>query len=353
MLSYIQQIVAKLKRIRRSATLIHIFNAKTRFNTEKRIFMPKGIKQLLIFNALLCIVLLQVAFVSGGTVNGNVKISNATVSNATISNSTVSHATISNSTVSNATVNIIKPQKSSPDILLQTGYIFDTLEAGKTYIYKVQVKNLDKNTITIEPKINSTNSGQAFGNDAIVISAPKTIKASEIANMTITVTVPENAAGIYSNLIGMNVNGAKNNFYNPRLLLSYTVKKLPAESYVETFSTTTAEPITIEVSADSYNTNMGIRISPKIEDPSFQLGLTCDGNPVDLVRVKTVKSGIISVGNSYPYWTTAPNDNYLRYGGKHCVETYKASGAVGEYEVSILPKHTYNFGYSITIGNNT
>lgn len=310
--------------------------------------MPKGTKQLLIFNALLCIVLLQVSFVSGGAVNGNVKISNATVSNATVSN-----ATISNSTVSNATANIIKPQNSSPDILLQTGYIFDTLEAGKTYIYNVQVKNQDKNTITIEPKLNSTNSGQAFGNDAIVISAPKTIQASEIANMTITVTVPENAAGIYSNVIAMNVNGAKNNQYNPRLLLSFTVKKLPAESYVETFSTTTAEPITIEVSADSYNTNMGIRVSPKIEDPSFQLGLTCDGNPVDLVRVKTVKSGVISVGNSYPYWTTAPNDKYLRNGGKHCVETYKASGAVGEYEVSILPKHTYNFGYSITIGNNT
>jgi hypothetical protein len=97
---------------------------------------------------------------------------------------------------------------------------------------------------------------------------------------------------------------------------------------------------------------MGTRISPKIEDISFQLGLNCNGNPVDLSLVKTVDSGSVSIGNSYPSWSKVTNNNYQNY-GEHYVETYKAKGAVGDYKLSILPKNTYNFGYSITIGNDT
>lgn len=327
--------------------------------------MSKGMKQLSIFFALLCLVLIQVAFVSGKEVNGNATVSNATVSNAT---------------VSNATVIAIKPQQPTPDIELQTSYISDTLEAGKTYVYNVQIKNLDKKTITIEPKLSAgypiiypmvaqamssatsvmpaDTNGQAFGNNAVKISAPKTIKAGEIANMTITVTVPENATGSYYGSIDMNVNGAKNNQYNsqfnqynPQLSLSFTVQKSLTVPYIKTFSTNTNAPLTIDVSADTFNLDMSTRISPKIEDPSFQLGLTHNGNPVNLTFVKTVESGSVYIGNSYPFWATMTN-NYQSY-GEHYVETYKANGAAGDYKLSILPENTYNFGYSITIGNNT
>lgn len=352
-----------------------LLNAKRDSTPKRGISVSKGIKQLSIFIVLLCIVLIQVAFVSGKEVSGN--------------------AIVSNSTVSNSTITPIKPQQSTPDIELQTSYISDTLEAGKTYVYQVQIKNLGKKSVTIEPKlgagspiiypmvaqaaagqasvVSSTTSsvavttravssaksvmpvdtsGQAFDNNDIKISAPKTIKAGGIANMTITVTVPENAIGSYYGSIDMNVNDVKNNYYNPQLSLSFTVQKPLTVPYVKTFSTTTNAPVTIDVSADTFSSDMGTRISPKIEDPSFQLGLTCNGNPVDLTLVKTVGSGSVYIGNSYPSWSTLINNNYQSY-GEHYVETYKANGVVGDYELSILPKNTYNFGYSITIGNNT
>jgi hypothetical protein len=301
--------------------------------------MSKGIKQLSIFFVLLCIVLIQVAFVSGKEVNGN--------------------ATVSNATVSNATVNVFKPQNSTPDISLQTSYISDALEAGNTYVYNVQIKNLDDKTITIEPKLSAGypitqagTKGQAFGDDAVKIVAPKTIQAGEIANMTITITVPENATGSYHSSIVMNVNGEKNKLYNPLLGLSFTVKESLTVPYVKTFSTTTDAPVTIDVAGNTINSNMGIRILPKIEDPSFQLGLTCNGNPVDLTPSKRVISGAVYVGNYYPSWLTATNANYQIY-SENSVETYKANGAIGDYKLSILPKNTNYFGYSITIGNST
>lgn len=377
---YIQQIVAKLVRTRELATLMILLNAKRDSTPKRGISVSKGIKQLSIFIVLLCIVLIQVTFVSGKEVSGNAIVSNSTVSNSTVSNSTVT---------------AINPQHSTPDIELQTSYISDTLEAGKTYVYQVQIKNSGRKSVTIEPKlsagspiiypmvaqaaagqasvVSSTTSstavttravssatsvmptdtgGQVLGNNDIKISAPKTIKAGGIANMTITVTVPENAISSYYGSIDMNVNDVKNNYYNPQLGLSFTVQKPLTVPYVKTFSTTTNAPVTIDVSADTFSSDMGTRISPKIEDPSFQLGLTCNGNPVDLTLVKTVGSGSVYIGNSYPSWSTLINNNYQSY-GEHYVETYTANGVIGDYELSILPKNTYNFGYSVTIGNNT
>jgi hypothetical protein len=202
------------------------------------------------------------------------------------------------------------------------------------------------------PMIPAPNSGQAFGNDAVKISAPSTIKAGEIANMTITVTVPDNATGSYYSSIDINVNNEENNQYNPQLGMSFAVQQSLTELYVKSFSTTMKTPVMIEVSADSYSSDSGTRISPKKEDPSFDLELTCNGDPVNLTFVKTVGSGNVGTGNIYPTWISTTENAYQSY-GEHYVETYKANGAVGDYQLSILPKNTTNFGYSTTVGNNT
>lgn len=153
------------------------------------------------------------------------------------------------------------------------------------------------------PMIPSPNTGQAFGNDAVKISATSTIKAGEIINMTITVTVPDNSTGSYYSSIDMNVNNEENNPYNPQLSLSFMVQQPLTVPYVKTFSTETDAPVTIEVSANSYRSDMGTRISPKIGDPAFDLGLTYNGNPVALVLVKSVESGNVRAGNNiYPVW---------------------------------------------------
>jgi hypothetical protein len=96
---------------------------------------------------------------------------------------------------------------------------------------------------------------------------------------------------------------------------------------------------------------MNTRSSPAIENPSFDVGLTCNSNPVNLTLVKTMDSGNVGSGITYPKWVSASGNTYQNY-GDHYVQTYSAQGAIGDWQLSVLPKNTNNFGYSITIGSS-
>ena len=106
------------------------------------------------------------------------------------------------------------------------------------------------------------------------------------------------------------------------------------------------KPITIEVSTDTSD-NPWLQ-SPKKEKLSFELKLKRNKNPVNISFVKSIESGSVGIGGGY---SSTWDDNYQNY-GTHYVETYTAPGAVGNWELSVLPKNTQNFGYSITVGDS-
>ena len=249
--------------------------------------------------------------------------------------------------------------QAQPKLELQTSSISDTFEAGKEYEYTMKIKNVADKDITIDPEVigynnyyDSYSSESAFDDDVIEISAPSTIKAGEITNMTIRIPVPKNATGTYNGYIEMNVDGKFNDGSVPQLGLYFTVRQSLASPYVKTFSTTTTDPITIEVSTDSYDQNMGLRISPKKEDPSFELNLKYNSSPVDLTLVKATQTGYVSVGGYYfPVWAMDDNGLYQN-NGNHYAETYTIPGAIGNWELTVFPKNTEAFGYSITIGDS-
>ena len=77
-----------------------------------------------------------------------------------------------------------------PKIELQSSYISDIVDAGTENEYKLKIKNVAPRDLTINPTLSTSNeyyadNKQAFGDDAIEIFAPSTIKAGEIANLTI------------------------------------------------------------------------------------------------------------------------------------------------------------------------
>ncbi|MGB9929137.1 MAG: hypothetical protein ACPK85_12160, partial [Methanosarcina sp.] len=108
------------------------------------------------------------------------------------------------------------------------------------------------------------------------------------------------------------------------------------------------DPITIEISADSYNSDYNLRVSPERKEPSFEVGLKYKSRPVKMTLTKTTQNMFIGLGQSYPVWAME-NSGYQNY-GKHYTETYTVPGKTGKWELSILPKNTENFGYTITIG---
>ena len=69
--------------------------------------------------------------------------------------------------------------------------------------------------------------------------------------------------------------------------------------------------------------------------------------------VKTTQSGTVNVEGyyNYPAWAMDNSTIYQNY-GDHYVETYTVPGAIGDWELTILPKDTQTFGYSITVGDS-
>jgi hypothetical protein len=252
-----------------------------------------------------------------------------------------------------------------PKLELQTSYISDTLEPGKEYVYEIKIKNVAGKDVTIDPEITKyddyyecydycgTPYGEsAFSDDIIEISAPSVIKAGEIANMTIRVPVPEDAKGTYNSIIEMNADGEENDGSVPQINLGFTVRKQTSVPYVKTFTTTTADPITITVTTDIYSTSSSIRVSPKDEEPSLETSLKCNSNPVKMNLVETTQDvSVYSDWYNFPTWSIEEGSNYQNDWTEH-IETYKVSGAVGTWELTILPRNTDSFSYTITVGDS-
>lgn len=260
----------------------------------------------------------------------------------------------------------------------ETRYILDSISAGKEYEYKLSIKNEATKDLAINPKILKHNDfydpnyKPAFNSDAINISAPSIIKAGETENMTITVKVPENATGQYYGTIGMNVSGeTATNYVETQIVLKFNVWKQPHAPYVKTFRTVNDKPITIEVSAVTSD-NPWLQ-SPKKEDPSFELNLTHNGTPVNMTLVKSLESSSVGIDSYSPtiaslfgglISSSLPNlvgsttilrsmdKNNTYQAQEHHIETYKIPGAIGDWELQILPKNTQAFGYSITVGDS-
>lgn len=244
-----------------------------------------------------------------------------------------------------------------PKILLETQYVSDIVDAGKEYEYKIKIKNIASKDVTIDPKIPGFNNFYdpsyipAFNSDAIEISAPSTIKAGEVANMTIKVKVPENATGRYSGSINMNVDGETSSDYasNPQINLEFNVLKEPLVPYIKAFKTANEKPITVEVSAIT-NENPWLQ-APKREKPSFELKLSRNNNPVNMTFVKSVESGNVNIGGYPSVWPIDDETIYQSFGDTY-VETYTVPGTAGDWKLSILPKNMQSFGYSITVGDS-
>lgn len=244
----------------------------------------------------------------------------------------------------------------SPKLELQTSYLSDTMKPGEEYVYEIKIKNVAGKDVTIDPEVMDYGycgypyDQSAFNNDIIDISAPSVIKAGEIAKMTISIPVPKDASGYYNGLIEMNADGNENDGSVPQISLSFNVVEQSSAPYVKTFTTTTEEPILISVSTDSY-TGSSVRVSPKIEEPSLDVSLKYNSKPVDLTLMETTESGYIySQWYSFPSWSIENNSNYEGSNGHE--KTYKVSGAAGTWELTILPKNTESFSYSVTIGDS-
>jgi hypothetical protein len=134
--------------------------------------------------------------------------------------------------------------------------------------------------------------------------------------------------------------------------MNFVVRHQPSVPYVKTFSTKNDDPITIEITTYTSGSNAWLRSPAKDENPSFELNLKYNSSPVDLILVKTTQRDSVYIGwNYFPSWSIEDGEIYQN-SGTYYAETYTIPGAIGDWELEILPKNTESFDYSIIVGDS-
>jgi hypothetical protein len=276
-----------------------------------------------------------------------------------------------------------------PVVQILTPYVNDLVEAGNNYTYEIKLKNTGDREISLAPEITkdggiiyeravsgssvpSTEISYPFGNDAISLEAPKTIKAGETAIVKLNLAVPAEAKGSYTGTLKLNLDDP--GIYDGGMVpLSFRILPVVKEPYQTTFKAGTGGPITIEVKAYQYGYDLYTATENRNLIPTFNVSLkNPSGEEVTPTLVNTQYIGSISIiDDTYPqprplpYMSAIPGTTPAgsaqekspevsqgRYqgGATTFVETYTVPGAIGDWTLSILPKNTENFEYSIKIG---
>ncbi|MHB8102456.1 MAG: COG1470 family protein [Methanosarcina sp.] len=260
----------------------------------------------------------------------------STVSPPTVPSSTVSSPAVSSPTVSDSTV-------SSPTVSDST---------------------VSDSTVSSSIMSPSTGPAQAFGKEAITVEAPEKIKAGQTDVVKLKLAVPGNAKGSYSGSLDLHINdpGISNGGTVP---LSFRILPVLKEPYETSFEARTDGPITIGITAYQYGYGMYTSGGNRDLTPSFKVNLKDpSGNKVTPTLINTKSTGSINiVDDTYPQPRPlldvsskmagnmeTYNQGSYQGGTTTFVETYTVPGATGKWTLSILPKNTENFEYSITIG---
>lgn len=255
-----------------------------------------------------------------------------------------------------------------PNVQILRPYITDQLEAGKEYDYSIKLKNIADKAISIEPKMSDKNSmyygpygttDAAFKDEAITITAPKEIPAGQTVEVKVHIKVPEDSKGNYNGAIDLGISDLSvRDEWADLVNLQFGVWKQPSEPFVKSFTVDEAAPVTIEVSSNILNGLLGYigypgSIASSAKSPSFAVDLNGpDNKPISLKKTKTLIKGGVSLGGMgamYPPWESESEGIYNEMGVQY-VETFTTNVPAGDMKLSILPRNTQGFEYTITIG---
>lgn len=271
-----------------------------------------------------------------------------------------------------------------PVVQILTPSVNDLVEAGQNYTYEIKLRNTGERDIAIAPELvegggiiyeqaatpgsePSSRPDYIFGNEAITIEAPASIKAGQTAVVKLNLAVPPEAKGSYSGTLKLNID-------DPAILdggmvyLNFRILPVVGDPYTTIFEADTDGPITIEIKAYQYGYDLYRAGQNRDLTPSFNVSLTNpSGEEVTPTLVSTQYVGSISIiDDSYPQpypvshvsrivggaGTSSEEKTQGNYQGGTTtfVETYTVPGAAGEWTLSIHPRNTESFEYSVKIG---
>lgn len=259
----------------------------------------------------------------------------------------------------NLGVNVVSP----PPIQISNPYIYDQVEAGKEYRYTIEVKNTGTSPVQLNPKSGS-DGAMVYGpsgpiespmtENAITVSGPALIQPGATGTLTVIATIPGTASGYYNGYIDLGVDDLLMREGEGRIMVNLNIWKQPPQPYVRKFTMDTKEPIAIELAAVSsmYGSAMSADILRQMpeREPSFDATLTGPDGIVVITPVKKVLTGTVSMSSDPVIAASRDAGTYQETNARYIV-SYAADGKPGEWLLSIMPKNSQSFEYTITLGD--
>jgi hypothetical protein len=258
----------------------------------------------------------------------------------------------------NLGVNIVFP----PAIHISSPYIYDQIEAGKEYRYTIEVKNTGTSTVSLNPKPSSEGymmygpSGPlepSMTESSIAVFGPSSIPPGSTGTVTVIVTVPASAAGSFNGYIDLGIDDLSLREGEGRIMMNFNIWKQPPEPYVKRFVMEKEEPIEIELVASS--TMFGGLMSADIlrqmpvREPSFDAALTGPEGAVEIRPVKKTITGSVSVGSD-PILAGSFGAGTYQETNTRYRQIFAADGGPGIWQLSVMPRNSQSFEYTITLG---
>ena len=253
-----------------------------------------------------------------------------------------------------------------PVVQILPSRIRDHVESGKGYDYAVTLENTGDEDIAIDPEMVNVarygwrDTSPAFEDDAITIDAPASVPANGTATVNIHLEVPAGAKGRYDGEVNMGIDDPSMGIWDEgdgTVRLRFEVWEQPTEPFIKAFATETDSPITILVESSQNNKWFGTcRIDGGDggdEEPYFDLTLEGPNRTATLAPTMITYHGSVSLSGGSrcaPPGEMAIDEvyyeDYTRY-----TEEYTADGAIGNWELGILPHYVEDFEYTVAIGD--
>ena len=260
-----------------------------------------------------------------------------------------------------------------PVVQILHSRIRDRVESGKWYDYAITLTNTGDYDIDIDPEIVSAmqyggyDTVPAFEDDAITIDAPSSVPANGTATVSVHLDVPADAKGRYNGEINLGIDDPSMGSWGDEggtVRLRFEVWEQPTEPFTKAFVTATDSPITIVVESSQNSKRFGAcRIDDEDggdKEPYFDLTLEGPNGTVTLLPTRITYQGLVSLSGMSKYAPIlseyAPpgelaidevyNEGYASY-----TEEFTADGAIGNWELGMLPHYVEDFEYTIVVGD--
>ncbi|WP_292470057.1 hypothetical protein [Methanolobus sp.] len=159
--------------------------------------------------------------------------------------------------------------------------------------------------------------------------------------------------GSYSTAIDLGIEDPALDEWENQVQFYLNVWEQPSEPFVTEFVSFSEAPIRVEVSMNQYGYSnyAGYSGGSAKQQPSFDIVLKNGDEEVELKLVKAISKGSVNFGNNDMILYSAESSAYQQYSTTY-TEVYEATGAMGEWELSIISANTDNFEYSIAAGDS-